>query len=253
MIDTHAHIYDEKFAADLPKMLEDCIQVGISKILMPNCDSGTIKAMLACEQLYPEVCVPMMGVHPCYVTDMYAYELKKVEDWWQQRSFVAVGEIGLDYHWDLTYVAEQKIAFTRQIELALHYNKPIVVHSRESTQDCIDIVKPFVAKGLQGVFHCYSGTVEEAQQLVELGFYFGIGGVLTYKKSGLSEIVKALPKELIVLETDAPYLAPVPHRGKRNEPSFTHLVAQHLADIWQCTLAEAELITDQNAKKLFNL
>jgi TatD DNase family protein len=253
MIDTHAHIYDEKFTSDLLEVLVQSKANGISKILMPNCDSSTIKGMLAIEQAYPNECFAMMGVHPCYVTDMYAYELAKVEEWWQQRSFVAVGEIGLDYHWDLTYVEEQKVVFTKQIEMALQYKKPIVVHSRESTQDCINIVRPYVAKGLTGVFHCYSGTLDEAHQLVELGFYFGIGGVITYKKSGLAEIVSQLPRELIVLETDAPYLAPVPYRGRRNEPGFTLHVARYLADVWQCTPEKVELITDANAHKLFSL
>jgi TatD DNase family protein len=253
MIDTHAHIYDEKFALDFATQIEACKAVGITKILMPNCDSGTIKAMLACETAEPDFCIAMMGMHPCYVTDMYAYELKKVEEWWQQRSFCAVGEIGLDYHWDLTYVAEQKIAFEHQIELALQYKKPIVVHSRESTQDCIDIVAKYVPRGLTGVFHCYSGTLAEAKQLVDLNFYFGIGGVLTYKNSGLAAIVQELPKELILLETDAPYLAPVPHRGKRNEPAYTAIVAQCLADLWQCDLQTAASITDQNAAQLFDI
>ncbi|MFM2386249.1 MAG: hypothetical protein RL660_1006 [Bacteroidota bacterium] len=253
MIDTHAHIYDEKFKADFDTIIADCKAVGIHKILMPNCDSGTIAAMLACETAEPDMCLPMMGVHPCYVTDMYAYELQKVEQWWQQRSFCAVGEIGLDYHWDLTYVEEQKAAFHQQIELALQYKKPIVVHSRESTQDCIDIVKPYVAKGLTGVLHCYSGTLDEAQQLIDLNFHLGIGGVLTYKNSGLADIVKQVPQTAIVLETDAPYLAPVPHRGKRNEPAFTAIVAQTLADVWQMSLEEAVAITDANANKLFQL
>jgi TatD DNase family protein len=253
MIDTHAHVYDEKFKNDFAEMISACRAHGVHQILMPNCDSSTIAPMLACEAAVPEMCIPMLGVHPCYVTDMYEYELNKIEALWATRSFVAVGEIGLDYHWDMTYVQEQKIAFRRQIELALTYKKPICVHSRESTQDCIDIVKSYIAQGLQGVFHCYSGTVQEAHQLLALDFYFGIGGVLTYKNSGLALIVTQLPKDRILLETDAPYLAPVPHRGKRNEPAYTSIVAQHLADIWQMSVEETTTICDANATKLFGL
>jgi TatD DNase family protein len=254
MIDTHAHIYDAKFNEERTETIQRAAQANITKILMPNCAAETIDAMLECEKNYPNVCIPMMGLHPCYVSDFtVSQELKIVEDWLAKRSFCAVGEIGLDYYWDQTFVAEQKMAFRTQIELALHYKLPIVVHSRESNDDCIAIIKEYTSKGLQGVFHCFSGTAQQAQQLVDVGFYLGIGGVLTYKKSGLSEIITTIPTKHLILETDAPYLAPTPHRGKRNETAFMHHVAQHLADLHQTSLAQIDAITTQNAMQLFGL
>jgi TatD DNase family protein len=254
MIDTHAHIYDVKFAEDRNEAVQRSVDAGISKILMPNCAAETIDAMLDCEKKYPGICIPMMGLHPCYVSDFtVAQELKIVQDWLAKRSFCAVGEIGLDYYWDKTFIAEQQQAFRTQIELALHYNLPIVVHSRESNDDCIAIVQEYTSKGLRGVFHCFSGTMQQANQLVDIGFYLGIGGVLTYKKSGLSEIISTINPKHLLLETDAPYLAPSPHRGKRNETSFMVHIAQHLADIQQTSLAEIDRITTQNANQLFGL
>ena len=254
MIETHAHIYDSKFDADRSETIQRALDNGITKILMPNCASETIDAMLLCEKNYPGICIPMMGLHPCYVTDFtVATELKTVEGWLAKRSFCAVGEIGLDYYWDQTFKTEQKNAFRTQIELALHYNLPIVVHSRESNDDCIAIVQEYASKGLRGVFHCFSGTAMQAQQLVDIGFYLGVGGVLTYKKSGLSEIICNINPQYLLLETDAPYLAPSPHRGKRNETAFMVHIAQHLADIHQISLAEIDRITTNNATILFGL
>ncbi len=252
MIDTHAHIYDIKFAEDRKEAVQRAIDIGITKILMPNCAEETIEVMLQCEKDFPEVCVPMMGLHPCYVIDSnLQQELHLVQMWLEKRSFCAIGEIGLDYYWDKTFVEEQKKAFHFQIELALHYKLPIVVHSRESTADCIDVITPYIAKGLKGVLHCYSGTLEEAKQLIDLDFMLGIGGVLTYKKSGLKEVVEQLPLSHLLLETDAPYLAPTPHRGKRNECAYMIEPAQLLADMHQLPLAEIDRITTNNAKQLF--
>jgi TatD DNase family protein len=253
MIETHAHIYDPKFDTDRDKMISDAQAVGITKILMPNCDKSTINIMLACEQNYPDICMPMMGLHPCYVTDYAQHELDAVHQNLQQRQWCAIGEIGLDYYWDTTFVQEQQQAFSQQMQWAIDYNLPIVVHSRESTQDCINMIKPFVAKGLKGVFHCFSGNVQEAKQLVDLGFYLGIGGVLTYKKSGLDAVVKEISMEHLLLETDAPYLAPVPHRGKRNEVSFMLEVAKTLVTIKEVSLQQVDEITTANAIELFKL
>jgi TatD DNase family protein len=254
MIDTHAHIYDAKFDDDRNEAVQRSLDNGVSKILMPNCAAETIGVMLDCEKKYPGVCIPMMGLHPCYVNanDVNA-ELKTVETWLAKRHFCAVGEIGLDYHWDTTFVAEQKIAFRTQIEWAIQYQLPIVVHSRESNADCIAIVQEYISQGLRGVFHCFSGTLAEAQTLIDIGFYIGVGGVVTYKKSGLDAIVAQLPIEQILLETDAPYLAPVPFRGKRNECSYVKNIAQTLADIYQISLAKLDEQTSENAKKLFGL
>jgi TatD DNase family protein len=253
IIDTHAHIYDSKFDNDRVAAIENAKAHGISKILMPNCAAETIEAMLACETQFPDYCISMMGLHPCYVYENFEHELMIAKEWLDKRNFCAIGEIGLDYYWDKTFIAEQKRAFTTQIEWALHFNLPIVIHSRESTEDCIAIIKPFIAKGLRGVFHCYSGTLKEAQIITEMGFYLGIGGIITYKKSGLDEIVKQIDSKYLVLETDAPYLAPVPYRGKRNECSYTSVIAQCLADIKEISLQELASITTANANNLFNL
>jgi TatD DNase family protein len=252
MIDTHAHIYDIKFAEDRANVIERAAALGIKKILMPNCAEETIEPMLQCEKDFPDICFPMMGLHPCYVIDTNVQqELKLVENYLEKRKFCAVGEIGLDYYWDKTFVEDQKKAFHVQIELALHYNLPIVVHSRESTADCIELISPYIAKGLKGVLHCYSGTLQEAKQLIDLDFMLGIGGVLTYKKSGLHEVVQNLPLSHLLLETDAPYLAPTPHRGKRNECAYMIEPAQLLADMHQLPLLEIDAITTENAMRLF--
>jgi TatD DNase family protein len=253
LIDTHAHIYDSKFDIDRAIVIANAKAQGISKILMPNCAAETIDNMLACENQYPDYCIAMMGLHPCYVSHTVTQELQIVQDWLAKRQFCAIGEIGLDYYWDTSYVPQQKQAFIAQIEMALEYKLPIVIHSRESTADCIEIIKPYISKGLQGVFHCYSGTILEAHQITDLGFYLGIGGVITYKKSGLDEILKHIDIKHLVLETDAPYLAPVPHRGKRNECAYTTIVAQTLADVKEIPLLELATITSANANKLFAL
>lgn len=249
-IDTHTHLYDEALLAD-PHQIARAINNGVTHMYMPNCDSGTIPAMLQLADQWPQNCFPMMGLHPCYVKERYQEELGLVEAWLAKRKFYAVGEIGLDYHWDLTFKDQQKIAFSYQIDLALKYDLPIVIHSRESTPDCIDIVRSKQNGSLKGIFHCFSGTAHEAQQIIDLGFYLGIGGVVTYKKSTLPELLQNIPLQHIVLETDAPYLAPVPYRGKRNESAYIPLIAQMIADIRQCPLSEVAAITTANAQKIF--
>jgi TatD DNase family protein len=255
IIDTHAHIYDEYFLINLPEVINQCLQANVTQVLMPNCDSGTIDVMMLCAQQFPNICKPMMGLHPCYVKADWQVELKKIQVSLQQNltQFCAIGEIGLDYHWDTTFINEQTAALHLQIEWALEHDLPIVIHSRESTPDCIAIVSQYISKGLKGVFHCFSGTLEEAKQLVDIGFYLGIGGVLTYKKSGLDAIVQNIPIGNLILETDAPYLAPVPHRGKKNHPAHTTIIAQALADILQVPLTEVAEKTTLNAKRLFKL
>ena len=254
MIDTHAHIYDVKFNEDRNEAIQRAKDNGITKILMPNCAEETIQMMLDYETDFPGICIPMMGLHPCYVIDTNAeHELELVNKWLSKHKFCAVGEIGLDYYWDTTFIEEQKKAFRYQIELALAYQLPIAVHSRDSTADCIAIIKEYIPQGLKGVMHCFSGNLQEAQTLVDIGFYLGIGGVLTYKKSGLDQIVKQVPLSNIILETDAPYLAPVPFRGKRNEPAYTQQIAQCLADTLQMPIAKVDAVTTQNAINLFDL
>lgn len=249
-IDSHTHLYDEQLTAD-GQNIQRAIDAGVTKMYMPNCDSSTIADMLQIADTYPANCFPMMGLHPTYVKENYKEELATVADWLGKRKFYAVGEIGLDYYWDLTYKAQQIEAFEQQIDLALKHNLPIVIHSRESTQDCIDIVHKKQNGSLTGIFHCFSGTADEARQITDLGLYLGIGGVVTFKKSTLPDIVKETSLDNIVLETDAPYLAPVPYRGKRNESSYIPLIAQHIAGIKNIAAEEVARITTQNAEKIF--
>lgn len=253
LIDTHTHLYDEKFCGDRDEMILRAIESGVTKLYLPNCDSHTISPMLELEKKYPSQCFAMMGVHPCYIQKNYLDELKIAEDWLSRRSFAAVGEIGLDYYWDITFKEEQKIAFRTQIEWSLHYGLPIVIHMRESTKDTLDIVKEYVSKGVRGVFHCFTGSYETAKQIIDMGFYLGIGGVLTYKNSGLQEVVKNLDLSYLVLETDAPYLTPAPFRGKRNESAYINYVAERLSELKNCSLEEIKNITNKNAENLFKV
>lgn len=251
LIDTHCHIYADAFDNDRSQMIERALADGVNQMLMPAIDSSTHDAMLRLEEQYPGQCIAMMGLHPCSVKEDVEKELTIVTNYFEQRSFAAVGEIGLDFYWDLSFNEQQYAAFHKQIELALHYGVPIVIHSRESTDECIRVVKEHQRGKLKGVFHCFSGSVEQAKQITDLGLYLGIGGVLTFKKSGLDAVVKETDIKHIVLETDAPYLAPVPFRGKRNECGYIKYVAQKLADIKQISLDEAAAITTKNAEDLF--
>lgn len=252
-IDTHSHIYSKEFDTDSAVMLERAWSASVSKILMPAIDSDTHEAMLTLEKTNPERCLSMMGLHPCSVNENLEKELKIIEDYLKEGKFIAIGETGLDFYWDLTHKKEQYHAFEKQIEWALEYDLPIVIHSRESTDECIDVISHYSDKGLTGVFHCFGGTKEQAEKIIQNGFYLGIGGVLTFKKSGLDELLKQLPLDNIILETDAPYLAPVPYRGKRNEPAYIPLIAQKLADIKEMSIGEVAAITTKNAEKLFKL
>lgn len=253
LIDSHAHIYVDDFANDLPAMLDRAKQAGVNKIAMPAIDSATHEAMLAVEKAHPGFCVSMMGLHPCSVNENFEKELGIVESYLSRQKFVAVGEIGLDSYWDLTFKEQQYTAFRRQIELAIHYKLPVAIHSRNSTDECIQVVREYKNSSLKGVFHCFSGTVEQARQVIESGFYLGVGGVLTFKNAGLDKVIAELGLDHIILETDAPYLAPVPFRGKRNEPGYLSLVAQKLADIHQTTANNIADITTANVQKLFGL
>lgn len=252
-IDTHSHIYSAEFNSDTPDMLERAGESGVKKILMPAIDSGTHEAMIALEKSTEASCLAMMGLHPCSVNESIDKELEIIDNFLKQRKFVAIGESGLDFYWDITFKKEQYQAFERQIEWALEYDLPIVIHSRDSIDECIEVISQYRNKGLTGVFHCFGGTQEQAEKIIENGFYLGIGGVLTFKKSGLDAVLKELPLTNIVLETDAPYLAPVPYRGKRNEPAYIPFIAQKLADVKEISIDEVAAITTKNAENLFKL
>lgn len=251
LIDTHSHIYLPEFETDREFMLQRAEKEGVRKILMPAIDSVTHKSMLNLEQSHLGFCLAMMGVHPCSIKKNYKEELKTAWDYFEKRAFCAVGETGLDFYWDKTHATEQYLAFQEQIEWALEFDIPIVIHSRESVDECIRVVSEHQKGKLKGVFHCFSGNGRQAQQIIDLGFYLGIGGVVTFKNSGLDKVMENVSLDYIVLETDAPYLAPVPFRGKRNEPSYLRYVVEKLAELKKCGTKEVAAITTANAEKLF--
>ena len=250
-IDTHTHLYDEQLMAEEDAMIQRALDAGVHKMYMPNCDSSTIEAMMHLARKFPENCLPMMGLHPTYVKNNYNEELAIVEEWLAKEKFFAVGEIGIDKYWDLTYLPQQIEVFEKQIDLALQCDLPIVIHSREATQDCIDVVQKKQNGRLKGIFHCFGGTLNEAKQIIDLGMYLGIGGVVTFKKSSLPEVLKETGLSNVVLETDAPYLAPVPYRGKRNESSYIPLIAEKLGDVFGLGKEEIGRISTENALKIF--
>ncbi len=252
LIETHAHIYSEEFDEDRDACIERAEERGVSTILMPNVDHTSIERMLACEQKYNS-CMAQMGLHPCYVKENFEEELKVVEEWLAKRDFVAVGEIGLDYYWDKTFIEQQKEAFKLQMDWAVEKEIPVVIHSRDSTHDVIDILREKKQAKLTGVFHCFGGTIEEANQIIEQGFYIGLGGVSTFKNAKMNEVIPHIDINKIVLETDCPYLAPVPHRGKRNEVSFISDIAQHIADMYKIDYDQFCTKTTANAELLFKL
>ena len=251
LIDTHSHIYLPEFDMDRHLAFERAEKEGLTKILLPAIDAATHATMLALEKQNPRLCISMMGLHPCSVKDNYRAELKIAHDYLEKRPFLAIGEIGLDFYWDKTFTEQQYLAFNEQIEWALHYNIPIAIHSRNATDECIKVVTQHQKGKLKGVFHCFSGNLLQAQQIIELGFYLGIGGVLTFKNAGLDRVLESINLEHVVLETDAPYLAPMPFRGKRNEPSYLKYIVTKLAAIKKISVEETANSTTQNAGKLF--
>ncbi|HEY5772167.1 MAG TPA: TatD family hydrolase [Chitinophagaceae bacterium] len=253
IIDTHSHIYLPEFKDDLGQVLRRAENEVIKLILMPAIDNETHLSMLETEAQYPEKCLSMMGLHPCSVKEEYKQELKIVEEYFEKRRFVAVGETGLDFYWDRTFTKEQYESFQTQIELSKQYDIPVVIHSRNSIDECIKVIRENQQGNLKGVFHCFSGNEKQAKEIIDLGFYLGIGGVVTFKNSGLDKVMVDINMDRVVLETDAPYLAPVPFRGKRNECSYLKYVVEKLAEIKNVTKEEIANITTRNAKELFNI
>jgi TatD DNase family protein len=251
LVDTHSHLYVDVFKDDIQQVMDRATKEGVTKVYLPAIDSEELENLLALEALFPGKCLAMMGLHPCSVKADVQKELALVEEWLGKRKFAAVGEIGLDYYWDKTHVEQQKTAFHQQIEWALHYNLPIVIHSRQSTQDCIDIVKQHQKGQLRGIFHCFGDDEATARQIIELGFYLGIGGVLTYKNSGLAQTLSNISLDHLVLETDSPYLTPVPFRGKRNESSYIKYIAAKLAEVKRVSMEEVARVTTGNAEIVF--
>ena len=253
MIDTHAHIYLKELEAERSALIERAKAAGVQRIYMPAIDSSEMDSLLETEQQYPDYCVAMMGLHPCYVKENFQDELALVENWLGKREFAAVGEIGLDRYWDRSFDLQQIEAFRIQMEWALKYELPVVIHTREAMDATIETVSPFAKRGLRGIFHCFGGTEEQAKQIIDMGFCLGIGGVLTYKKSGLAEVLQSnsIPLEALVVETDAPYLSPAPHRGKKNEPAFLPLVVQRLAEVKGTDVNKVIEYTTKRALEIF--
>lgn len=253
MIDTHAHIYASEFDADRDDVVQRALAQGIDKILLPNIDLESIEPMLKTEAAYPEVCRSMMGLHPCYVDGNVKQTLDVVHSWFDKHNFIAVGEIGIDLYWDKTYKAEQEMAFITQLNWAKEMKLPVVIHTRDSIEETLALLRQEQDGSLSGVFHCFGGSVEEAKAINDLGFHLGLGGVSTFKNGGMDKVIPHLDMNYVILETDCPYLAPVPHRGKRNEPAYTSLVAQRVADLREVSLAEVDSLTTANALQLFKL
>lgn len=253
IIDTHCHLYSPEFETDIDAIIQRAEAAGVHKFYLPGIDSESIPSMLSLEKRYPGKCIAMMGLHPCYVKENYRDELAVVADWLSKRKFSAVGEIGLDYYWDKSFATEQVKVFKQQIEWSIQYNLPIAIHTRNAMQETIRIVQEYVPKGVRGIFHCFGGSYETAQEVIGAGFYLGIGGVVTYKKAGLAEVLERIDLKHIVLETDAPYLTPVPFRGKRNESSYLTNILAKLAEVKNCSIEEVAAITTANAEKIFGL
>ncbi|MFN8341263.1 MAG: TatD family hydrolase [Cyclobacteriaceae bacterium] len=252
-IDTHAHLYAGEFDADRQEMMSRAVHHQVGAMIVPNVDKESIEGMLQLERRYPGVVYPTMGLHPCYVKKDFQQELYIMEEWLSKRTFTAIGEIGTDLYWDKTTIEAQKEALKVQCDWALKYSLPVIIHCRESIDLTIDLLEPMSAAGLRGVFHCFTGSIDQARRITAMGFKLGIGGVSTFKKGGLDLVLPALSSRDIVLETDCPYLAPVPHRGKRNEPSYLTLVADRVSLLMGMSTSELASVTTGNARSLFKL
>ena len=255
MIDTHSHIFESDFLDDLPEVITRAKEVGVQKIFLPNIDDTTVDAMREVCRQYPGYCYPMLGFHP---TSVDADALKKVKEMKKRLTkghpYIAIGEVGLDLYWDKTYIKEQKQVLEEQIQWALEEDLPLVIHCREAFPELFEVLRPYKETKLSGVFHSFTGTVEEAEELVGYTrFMIGVNGVVTFKKSTLPDALKIIPMERLVLETDSPYLAPVPFRGKRNETSYVKRVALKLAELYEMEIGEVERQTTANALKVFKI
>jgi len=252
LIDTHAHLYAEQFDQDREEMLQRAHENGVRKILLPNIDASSVDGMLELCALHPNICFPMMGLHPCSVQENYEDELEKIYTALYQKNIIAIGEIGIDLYWDKSTLPLQRLAFRKQVEWAKDLHLPIVIHGRDSYNELFEELNVLNDQNLSGVFHCFNGSIQQAEKILSYGnFYLGIGGVLTFKNTKLGDVLKELPLDKIILETDAPYLSPMPYRGQRNESAYVRYVAEKLAEITRKTITEIEEITTANAHKLF--
>ncbi len=253
LTDTHTHIYLAEFEKDRAEMLQRAEGEQVTKLLMPAIDSTTHQLMFDLEKEANDTCLSMMGVHPCSIKDGYKDELKIARSFLDSRSFIGIGEIGLDFYWDKTFVKEQYDALHQQLEWALEFDLPFSLHSRNATDECIEVVSQHQNGKLKGVFHCFSGNEVQAKKIIDLGLYLGIGGVVTFKNGGLDKALMNIDLNYLVLETDAPYLAPVPFRGKRNEPAYLKYVVEKLARLKNTSEEAVRRLTSENTTRIFRI
>ncbi len=253
-IDTHTHLYLEEFDTDREAMLQRAFEAGVTHLFLPNIDEQSVAPMEQMRAQHPDRCFPMMGLHPCSVKADYEEVLERLKQQLDTRKYYAIGETGIDLYWDRTFIAEQKLAFRAQISWAKNYDLPLVIHARDSFPEILEILDELNDTTLRGIFHCFTGTAQQAQHILNYGgFKLGIGGVLTYKNAGLDKTLASVSPEALLLETDSPYLAPVPYRGKRNESAYVKRVAERLAEVYSCSLEEIAAITTRNARALFGI
>jgi len=252
-IDTHAHLYLPEFDHDRDRVIDIAVHKGVKKILLPNIDSSSIGPMNMLASAYPGVCYPMMGLHPTSVKEGYREELGIIESELVKGQYIGVGEIGIDLYWDKQHLREQCLAFSYQLDLSITFNLPVIIHARESFSEIIEILQGYRKKGLKGIFHAFTGTPDIALQVIEMGFLLGIGGILTYKNSTLPDVIRETNLQHLVLETDSPYLAPVPFRGKRNESGYIPYIAEVIKQIKNVPLDEVAGITTQNVLDLCSM
>jgi len=253
LVDTHTHLYLQQFDPDRKESVSRSIENGITTLLLPSIDKSHYSLLMKCVKNYPDNCIPMLGIHPTSVKENYLEEIDFIKKEIDQNKYCAIGECGLDYYWDKTYIKEQEIVLRDQIELAIQHKLPLVIHSRKSLQEIFNILTDYKESYIKGVLHCFPGNVPEAKKAIELGFYLGIGGVITYKNATMADVVKNISLDHILLETDAPYLTPAPYRGKRNESAYISIIAEKVAEIKEISFEEVEKATTLNACKLFNL
>ena len=253
LIDTHSHIYSTDFIHDLDEVIQRAYSNDVRKIILPNIDSSSVKNLLNLVDTYPHICIPLMGLHPTSVNHDYQEELQVVEYWLKKRKFYGIGEIGIDLYWDKSFLDEQIHAFRFQLELARQYQLPVVIHVRDSFDEVYTVLKDIKDNNLTGVFHSFTGTIEQANMVINLGFKIGVNGIITFKKSGLDEVIKQIDPSNLIIETDSPYLTPSPFRGKRNESSYLVYIAQKIADLHHMTVGDIAQVTTENARKLFGI
>tara|TARA_B100001250_G_scaffold236220_1_gene202920 strand:- start:157 stop:918 length:762 start_codon:yes stop_codon:yes gene_type:complete len=249
--DSHTHLYLEEFDNDLEIVINDALKNKVNRFLLPNIDLKTLPQLLSVHKKYKNLVFPMIGLHPCSVSEKYLKDLEKLHEYIEKFPFVAIGEVGVDLYWETKMINEQTIAFQTQINWAKMHKLPLIIHSRNSFDEIYTIMKQEDVSNITGIFHCFSGNYEQAMKIIDMGFYLGIGGVLTFKNSSIRDVIKKIDLKHLVLETDSPYLAPHPMRGKRNEPKFLPLIAEKLAEIKNVSVEEVSVTTNKNINTIF--